>query len=89
MAFKHSVIEAGFAAFRASGLDHAVAPLTFGFAAARSISDSGGRRVDLPDKIAKVWPAGPPSEALVYILAPDKLIGWTHHIAAESAADMG
>jgi iron complex transport system substrate-binding protein len=59
-----------------------------GFAAARSISDSGGRKVDLPDKIAKVWPAGPPSEALVYILAPDKLIGWTHHIAAESAALM-
>jgi peptidoglycan/xylan/chitin deacetylase (PgdA/CDA1 family) len=30
MAFKHSVIEAGFAAFRASGLHHAVAPLTRG-----------------------------------------------------------
>ena len=30
MAFKHAVIEAGFAAFRASGLHRAVAPLTRG-----------------------------------------------------------
>ncbi|HLI19605.1 MAG TPA: iron ABC transporter substrate-binding protein [Stellaceae bacterium] len=59
-----------------------------GLAAARSITDSGGRSVQLPDKIAKVWPAGPPAEALTYILAPEKLIGWTHRIGPESAALM-
>lgn len=59
-----------------------------GLAAARSITDSGGRKVELPDNVTKAWPAGPPAEALMYILAPEKLIGWTHRIAPESAALM-
>ena len=48
-----------------------------GGAAARPFTDSAGRMIEVPDRVAKVWPAGPPSEALVYILAPDKLMGWT------------
>ena len=31
-----------------------------GLAAARSITDSGGRKVELPDRVAHFWPAGPP-----------------------------
>jgi iron complex transport system substrate-binding protein len=57
-------------------------------AGARSFTDAGGRTVQLPDQVTHVWPAGPPSEALIYILAPEKLVGWTHRIAPESAAFM-
>ena len=59
-----------------------------GVAGAKSFTDSGGRTVELPDRVAHVWPAGPPSEALIYILAPEKLLGWTHRIAPDSAALM-
>ena len=55
---------------------------------AKSFTDSGGRVVDLPDKVAHVWPAGPPAESLIYILAPEKLVGWTHRISPDAAAFM-
>ncbi|HWE72023.1 MAG TPA: iron ABC transporter substrate-binding protein [Stellaceae bacterium] len=57
-------------------------------AGAKSFTDSGGRTVQLPDQATHVWPAGPPSEALIYILAPEKLVGWTHRVSPESAAFM-
>ena len=43
---------------------------------ADSITDATGRSVTLPDKIERVLPAGQPAAALVYVLAPEKLIGW-------------
>lgn len=43
--------------------------------AARTGTDSG-RAVTLPDRVARVMAAGPPASAVVYCLAPDKLIGW-------------
>jgi iron complex transport system substrate-binding protein len=71
------------------GLAFAVALLAAHPAPAQqSVRDDGGREVALPAKVAKVWPAGPPAEVLVYILAPEKLLGWTHRIAPESAALM-
>jgi iron complex transport system substrate-binding protein len=57
-------------------------------AGAKSFTDAGGRTVELPDRVAHVWPAGPPSESLIYILAPEKLVGWTHRILPESTAFM-
>lgn len=39
--------------------------------------DASGRIVDLPAKITKVFPAGPPAAIAVYTLAPDLLLGWT------------
>jgi iron complex transport system substrate-binding protein len=50
-------------------------------AQARSITDSANRTVEVPDQVTHVWPAGPPAESLIYILAPDKLVGWTHPIS--------
>ena len=73
---------------RLAGLLICLLLLAPGWARAASFTDSGGRTVTLPAKVEKVWPAGPPSEALIYILAPEKLIGWTHRIAPESAALM-
>jgi iron complex transport system substrate-binding protein len=45
--------------------------------AARDFIDDAGRRVSLPDKVERVYAAGPPASALVSALAPDKLLGWT------------
>ncbi|MBX3673340.1 MAG: iron ABC transporter substrate-binding protein [Burkholderiales bacterium] len=45
--------------------------------AARDFVDDAGRRVSLPDKVERVYAAGPPASVLVFALAPDKLLGWT------------
>lgn len=44
--------------------------------ASRSITDSAGRTVALPDKISRVMAAGPPASAVLYCLAPELLVGW-------------
>lgn len=49
----------------------AVAPAT-----ARSVTDSAGRTVEVPDRIARVLAAGPPASVLLYVVAPQKMIGW-------------
>ena len=45
--------------------------------AARDFVDDAGRRVALPDKVERVYAAGPPASVLVFALAPEKLLGWT------------
>lgn len=49
----------------------AVAPST-----ARTVTDSAGRTVALPDRIARVMAAGPPASVVVYCLVPDAMVGW-------------
>src|SRR5271165_2127332 len=39
--------------------------------------DSAGRRVNLPDQIGRIMPAGPASAVFIYALVPQKLIGWS------------
>jgi iron complex transport system substrate-binding protein len=46
-------------------------------AAATPFTDSGGRRVDVPDKVERVFPAGPPASLTLYAAAPEKMLGWT------------
>jgi len=57
----------------------AVFGLTFapGLAKARPFTDSGGRQIDVPDKVQRVFPAGPPASVIVYTVAPEKMLGWT------------
>jgi len=43
----------------------------------RSFTDAAGRRVELPDRVERIYAAGPPASILVFAVAPDKLIGWT------------
>jgi iron complex transport system substrate-binding protein len=43
---------------------------------ARTITDSAGRRVEIPQRISRVLAAGPPASVLLYTLAPEKMIGW-------------
>jgi iron complex transport system substrate-binding protein len=43
---------------------------------ARNVTDSAGRTVEVPDKISRVFAAGPPASVLLYVLAPEDMIGW-------------
>ena len=54
--------------------------------AAREFIDDAGRRISLPDKVARVYAAGPPASVLVFAIAPDKLIGWTRAFRENEAA---
>ncbi len=42
----------------------------------RTIIDSAGRRVALPDRISRTFVAGPPASVLAYVLAPRTMVGW-------------
>jgi hypothetical protein len=46
-------------------------------AEARSFTDSADRRIDVPDDVRRVFPAGPPASVSLYIVAPEKMLGWT------------
>jgi iron complex transport system substrate-binding protein len=48
--------------------------------------DATGRRVELPDHIAHVLPAGPPAAALLAALAPDLMVGWPSPLSDEARA---
>ncbi|WP_294621288.1 iron ABC transporter substrate-binding protein [uncultured Roseovarius sp.] len=45
-------------------------------AQARSVTDSAGRVVEVPDNVNTVFAAGPPASILVYVLKPEALTGW-------------
>ena len=42
----------------------------------RTITDSAGRIVEIPERIETVFAAGPPAAILLYIMAPDRMLGW-------------
>ena len=44
--------------------------------ATRTVTNSAGRRVEIPTRISRVLAAGPPASILLYTLAPEKMIGW-------------
>ncbi len=44
--------------------------------AARTVTDSAGRLVEIPDSVSRVFAAGPPASTLLYVVAPEKMIGW-------------
>ncbi len=51
-------------------------------AAGRTIVDSAGRSVTLPERVERVLAAGPPASVLLYVLAPDKMVGWVREPSA-------
>jgi iron complex transport system substrate-binding protein len=53
--------------------------------ASREFIDDAGRKVALPDRIERVYAAGPPASVLVFALAPDMLIGWTRAFRDDEA----
>jgi iron complex transport system substrate-binding protein len=54
--------------------------------AARVVTDSAGRQVAVPERIERVFPAGPPAMVLLYVLAPETLLGWTREFRGNEAA---
>jgi iron complex transport system substrate-binding protein len=57
-------------------------------ARAATVTDSAGRTVPVPEKVTRVFPAGPPAAILLYTLAPDLLIGWPRANRAEECEFM-
>jgi len=45
-------------------------------ACAATVTDATGRTLPVPEKVVRVFPAGPPAAILLYTLAPDLLLGW-------------
>jgi iron complex transport system substrate-binding protein len=54
--------------------------------AAGSVQDAAGRSIAVPDRVLRVFPAGPPAAILLYTLAPDLLLGWTRANRTEECA---
>jgi iron complex transport system substrate-binding protein len=55
-------------------------------AEAADFVDAAGRRIELPERVDHVFPAGPPASVIVYMLAPEKLLGWTRAMRPEERA---
>ncbi len=53
---------------------------------ARSVTDSAGRVVEVPERIETVFAAGPPASVLVYVVAPEALTGWPRALRPEERA---
>src|SRR5215472_5153624 len=51
---------------------------------ASSLTDATGRSLVVPDRVQRVYPAGPPAAVEIYTLAPDLLIGWLEPIPPEA-----
>lgn len=72
---RHDMIAVGRRAFLLATLA-IVTALAAPIAIARTVTDSAGRTVTLPDRITKVMAAGPPASAVVYALIPEAMVGW-------------
>jgi iron complex transport system substrate-binding protein len=58
---------------------------SFAAHASREFVDDAGRKVQLPDRVERVYAAGPPASVLVFALAPEKLVGWTRAFREDEA----
>jgi iron complex transport system substrate-binding protein len=71
----------GFAAGAVAALVSAPRPAT-----ARALTDSGGRKVEVPDRVGRVFPAGPPASVTLFAVAPEKMLGWTRSPSPQAQA---
>ncbi|WP_051248673.1 iron ABC transporter substrate-binding protein [Inquilinus limosus] len=62
----------------------AVLALAVAPAWARTVTDSAGRTVEIPDRVSRVFAAGPPAAVLLYVLAPQVMAGWVQAPTAEA-----
>jgi iron complex transport system substrate-binding protein len=62
-----------------------VAALAAPALAERPMLDAAGRYVVVPDRVERVYAAGPPASILVHAINPDKLLGWTRALRPEEA----
>jgi iron complex transport system substrate-binding protein len=50
---------------------------------ATSITDATGRTIAAPNRVTRIYPAGPPAAVLIYTLAPDLLLGWLEPLSPQ------
>jgi iron complex transport system substrate-binding protein len=62
------------------------AALASSYPARAAVSDATGRTLPVPDKVTRVFPAGPPAAILLYTVAPDLLLGWPRANRREECA---
>jgi iron complex transport system substrate-binding protein len=55
---------------------------------AATVTDSAGRAVPVPERVERVFPAGPPAAIFLYTLAPELLLGWPRANRPEECAFM-
>jgi iron complex transport system substrate-binding protein len=60
-----------------------------GLARAATLTDSAGRAITIPDKVERIFPAGPPASILLYTFAPDLFLGWTRRPEPAACEFMG
>ena len=53
------------------------------------VTDAAGRAVTIPEKVERIFPAGPPAAILLYTLAPELLLGWTRSPEPGQCAFLG
>lgn len=58
-------------------------------AQAATATDDGGRTITIPEKIERVFAAGPPASILLYTFAPELLLGWTRRPAPAECSFLG
>ena len=51
--------------------------------AQRTLVDSAGRHVALPDRITRIFAAGGPAAVAAYVMRPDALLGWPRELRDE------
>jgi iron complex transport system substrate-binding protein len=70
-----------------TGLSATLVPLRF--ARAADVTDDAGRAIAIPEKVERVFAAGPPAAILLYTLAPEPLLGWTRKLEAKQCEFLG
>jgi iron complex transport system substrate-binding protein len=58
-------------------------------ARAATVTDATGRAIIIPEKVERIFAAGPPAAILLYTLAPELLLGWTKSPESRQCAFLG
>ena len=66
------------------GLLASIATAPAGWAQTRTIVDSVGRRAAVPERLTRVMAAAPPASVLLYVLAPEAMIGWVPPVSNDA-----
>jgi iron complex transport system substrate-binding protein len=56
---------------------------------AAALTDAAGRAIAIPDRVERVFAAGPPASVLLYTFAPDLLLGWARSHEPAQCAFLG
>ena len=70
-----------------AGLSATLAAPRIGRAA--TVTDASGRAIAIPDKVERIFAAGPPASIVLFTLAPDLLVGWTRSHRPEECEFLG